>query len=541
MLRRFFQLLTLAALVNLIYQYWPREGGRVSPVVNSRGYWGFVDENGRVLGDFEWNDVTQVGPEGDALVIKGRRSGIVDYRGKVLVEAKWDYVSPFSEIGLAEVSDGGRVGLVDRSGKLVTPVDWLWFDDSGVSKGFIICTGYQLKSGLIKKGLMDLEGKVVLDPVWDDVSPFGPQGIAPVKNNQGWGLINRDGKMVVKNQWEYTKIGSFGPNGLAMVAQRIRPQHYSMPVRRVGWIDVFGKMVIPMKWRSGRDFDSNGLAAVESEGRKWGWIDSTGREVLPPEWDEVTPFDEWGLARVKRGYQWGVINVKGEVVIPIGWQEIGPFDEEGLAMVTGDSLRRSEGSRSWLANVEGKMVEEYGWDKIGKFDAQGNAWVEVDGKCGLVDRKGNVRFLIPGMAPTYDSWKGFDRFDRAYFDQGSYIGEPRGKTGWINRDGEIIEIPMGWSVLGDKDWEGVYSMVRDREVGLIKRAAAKVKGWFGDRAAVETERECRCYDKDGNLIWSSTWLRKTTKAWLYLFAALLPMLIVLWMDRRKKKRLDEKS
>ena len=47
--------------------------------------------------------------------------------------------------------------------------------------------------------------------------------------------------------------------------------------------------------------------------------------------------------------------------------------------------------------------------------------------------------------------------------------------------------------------------------------------------------EVRAFDPDGNLVWSSLWLRKTTKAWMFLAVALVALLLVLWIERRSKK------
>ena len=177
------------------------------------------------------------------------------------------------------------------------------------------------------------------------------------------------------------------------------------------------------------------------------------------------------------------------------------------------------------------MVSEPKWNGIGPFDEQGYAWVATSGKCGIIDREGNVRFLIPGQAPPGRTWEGFDRNERAYIISTSLNG-PGDKMGWLNRDGEVvIEHPRGW---GAKDWRGMYTMFGNREVGWWKSCVNKVTGWFTGAAPSGLVQVFHTYDKDGHLIWSSRWMRKETKAWIALGVVLLVLLIVLWRDRRRR-------
>ena len=59
MFKLFLELLVLLALVNLAYQYWPRSGGELIPVMNAEGKYGFVDGGGRVRIEFEWDNVSR--------------------------------------------------------------------------------------------------------------------------------------------------------------------------------------------------------------------------------------------------------------------------------------------------------------------------------------------------------------------------------------------------------------------------------------------------------------------------------------------------
>ena len=92
---------------------------------------------------------------------------------------------------------------------------------------------------------------------------------------------------------------------------------------------------------------------------------------------------------------------------------------------------------------------------------------------------------------------------------------------WPRTGGELIPVT---------DSEGKWGYLDDG--GRVRITGAQVP---------EEELLYRVLDKDGKLIWANTWLRKTTKARLYLFATVLPLLIVMWMSRRRRKMQLERT
>lgn len=83
-----------------------------------------------------------------------------------------------------------------------------------------------------------------------------------------------------------------------------------------GYIDKNGKMVIKPEYDKAERF-SEGLAAVAING-KWGYIDKLGKFVLEPRFNEAMAFNE-GLAFVKIG------GYDANAIIDV----IGGFDTEG--------------------------------------------------------------------------------------------------------------------------------------------------------------------------------------------------------------------
>ena len=96
-------------------------------------------------------------------------------------------------------------------------------------------------------GFVDLNGKVVIEPQWDEVS--GPQSEEVAGFSDGVAAVKRDGK------W--------------------------------GWIDKTGRLFLP-PLSSPPNFHE-GLSPFERDG-KWGYMDTKGTVVIQPEWEEAGNF-----------------------------------------------------------------------------------------------------------------------------------------------------------------------------------------------------------------------------------------------------------
>lgn len=75
---------------------------------------------------------------------------------------------------------------------------------------------------------------------------------------------------------------------------------------------------------------------------KYGFIDMYGKEVIPVKYNWADGFDE-GLAAVRLDKKFGFINQKGEEVIPFIYSSTGSF-HEGLAAVAAGIIPMKNGA-----------------------------------------------------------------------------------------------------------------------------------------------------------------------------------------------------
>ena len=534
MLKRVLQFLVLAAVVNVIYQHWPlAEAEELIPVVNSLGKWGYVDGDGRVRIPFQWPSAKPFYGGDYAEIGSVFKYGMINRKGEVIIDPVWDALTSVNEFGLARVQSEDSVWWVDLKGQQVFPDDSI--RETVYLSPFQPCGLATFCVGNDRYGLLNAKGEVAIEPVWEDISRFGPQGIAAAEGEEGWFLINTKGEVVADLGIKYAKVSQFGENGLAMIfTSGSQDVFVDQSAVRYGWIDLQGEVVILIEWEyeGAQDFDQHGMAPVK-KGGKWGWIDESGELVIPLEWDNIVPFGESDHTFVNKGgvgrpmWDWQLIDREGNVITTKHNVNVSGFNKYGLAII--DS---SKGAG--FINERGEMVVDPIVGLVDDFDDGGTAKYRTTEGSGLIDLDGNKVFL--------DGMKIFEFDPKGMAKVQSH--DNRHRIGWINRSGElVIEIPQGegWQVHGWKEYPWNYTLLREREMSMLRSWFGRLSSWISGDPISTRYVECRTFATDGTLIWNSTWLRPETKSFLYLSAALLPLLVVTWLGHKKKKMANRKS
>ena len=131
--------------------------------------------------------------------------------------------------------------------------------------------------------------------------------LAAARNEDGDNVyINMLGNVAI--DCEYDMIYDF-QDGMAQVrvvdgASWTDPTYYR-------FIDTEGNEIV-----SGNKYDSasnfvNGLAVVrDAKSKKYGAIDKRGKEVVPCKYDTVCDFDDEGVATVEKNGKWGLVDLR---------------------------------------------------------------------------------------------------------------------------------------------------------------------------------------------------------------------------------------
>lgn len=131
-------------------------------------------------------------------------------------------------------------------------------------------------------GFVNRKGEIVIKPQFEEVTDFGPEGVAVVRIAGNYTFIDRKGKKLVKPV--YDGIWGFHerPAGLKVS-------------NRWGYMNKGGKVVVDALPLHSPRF-SSGLTPVEVNG-KWGYAGTNGEIVIKPQYYRVWPFRD-GLGEV---------------------------------------------------------------------------------------------------------------------------------------------------------------------------------------------------------------------------------------------------
>ncbi len=313
--------------------------------------WGFLDQNGKLVIDVQFDNICPYFSEGLAAVESNKKWGFIDKSGNYAIPPKFEAACNFSE-GLAFVKNGAKFGVIDKTGNYVIEPKFEELGEAIVLYREFLPDRIGFSEGLApvrlngKYGFVDRKGQMRIKEQYDHAVSFDC-GMAPVKKNGKWGLIDKTGKLLLETEYDFILPSN---QGIMPVSKE----------KKWGFVSSTGKLIASDLPVPGGYFQE-GLVAASKNGKQWGYIDLAGEYVIKPEYEQLAPFSE-GLAGVKRGGKWGFIDKKGNIVIKPVYMQVGDFSE-GLVSV------RDENGWSFIDKNGKKALvlgNEYFWRPCSK-------------------------------------------------------------------------------------------------------------------------------------------------------------------------------
>lgn len=241
-----------------------------------------------------------------------------------------------------------------------------------------------------KYGLMNLGGKELIPPQFEDVSEFS-DGFFRIREKGKYGYASRIGKVYIKPQYEEASLFN---DGQAIVKKD----------GKYGVIDVRGQYVMPLKYSHIDRNPESRFYAVEEKGgagMKTYLYGLNAKKISPEAFDSVYVSDSPDLLRVKKDGKVKFYNVPGGAYAFEGSFDQAAAPDLGYILV-------SIGGKWGVSDLKGKLVVPAAFDKI-EYAWFNNKMVfrtSLNGKWGISENTGKVILaneydLIAPAAPFY--------------------------------------------------------------------------------------------------------------------------------------------
>ena len=226
-----------------------------------------------------------------------------------------------------------------------------------------------------KRGLVGLDGKPVVEAVYDEIAFDGKDtDWIPVRDGEECFFINRKGYK--------TKMPEGGYDSLGIVSQ-------------------------------------SRIVAVKDG--KYGYLDKSFKEKTEFIYDSATPICE-GVGAVKQGEKWALISRSGELVTDFIYDEVAR-NSRGICSVS-KMVAVKQGDVFFFVNEKGERLSEQVYEDVRAFEADGMCAVCMDGKWGYIDQEEEQK-----IACGYEDAKSFTNGYAAvkkdglwgYIDQDNYM------------------------------------------------------------------------------------------------------------------------
>ncbi|MFD2445117.1 WG repeat-containing protein [Bacillus sp. CGMCC 1.16607] len=246
----------------------------------------------------------------------------------------------------AYVRDGNKKkwGYINHKGNFVSPLkyeDAQDFQANGLAA--VKMNG--------KYGLINRFGQFIVWPRYDSINPFS-EGRAVVMDGKGFKVLNRWGKELTKKTYSF--IGNY-QNGMAMFAGKNTENQYLY-----GFLNKQGKEVIPLQFESVTNFNDGKAVAKRPDG-KFELINQKGKALHSYEYAFVGELSEGLMAfQEKSDSKHGYMNESGKTMIEPSFTRADPFKFGGAVVNKNEDVRFNNG----LIDHEGKFIIDPNYSEI---------------------------------------------------------------------------------------------------------------------------------------------------------------------------------
>lgn len=344
------------------------EGGL--QIIKAGNRYGFIDRTGKIVIPVKYDSMPGNFYNGESMISVEGGYIRIDRKGHITYDSRYEEVGDFHE-GLATVKKNKKMGFMNEEGKIVIPLIYDYADYFAEGLAYVVTKTEPYTS--VVSFIDKTNTKILTLKGYDAYSRQFHEGLFAVKNSDGWGYIDRSGKVVIKNQ--YAACGKDFDNGFATVGVWVGSG------TKYGIIDRNGKEIFPLKYYDISDGFADGIFCVRDFNGtdiKFGAVDKSGKIIIPFIYNSTRNIGS-GLIEVDKDGKSGAVNSSNKIIIPIKYDLMGRFSEDLCIVVVNDKYG--------YVNSIGDEIIPVKYDRVWPFK-NGEAIVQLEGKEFYINTKG---------------------------------------------------------------------------------------------------------------------------------------------------------
>lgn len=184
---------------------------------------------------------------------------------------------------------------------------------------------------------------------------------------------------------------------------------------------------------------SNGHILLKKQG-KWGLADGSGQPKLDSAYDSIVPLLRDGFLLVKRNGKWGLLDTNYRQRLAFDYEQI-HFSTDPRTGQTTDYFVARQGGKWGLLSTSGKWLVANSYDSV-VAPCRDGFYVMKDGKMGLVDSKGKIRFpFLYKHIEREDQHRLKESRNKLYFVSNDWLAGERHVATWglADSNGKLLQ------------------------------------------------------------------------------------------------------
>ncbi len=290
-----------------------------------------------------------------------------------------------------------------------------------------------------KYGLIDLKGKLLLEPQYDEITPVvGIKGALKIKQNDKYGIVGDDGSVVVEPKYEdITILGEDNKSGYIIKQDNL-----------YGIIDYSSKEILEPKYDEISKVHSTDLYYVTEGGTKK-LVNTEKNDVLTTGFDEITQILDSSENSVifKKDEKYGIMNIDGTVALEP------KYDDLKEAKV--GSFIAKKDNKYGIIDTQDQTLLEFKYENI-VYQKDADLYIadNQNFESEIIDN--TYKTQLSGMLLDFNNDEGYIKMiindERKYYtfkfeekqdteilkNQNLYLRKKDGKYGFVDKEGNVV-------------------------------------------------------------------------------------------------------